>query len=39
MGEEEWKQAYYVDSRKPRYRLYIMLLIVGVIVVSAFAIN
>lgn len=36
MREEEWKQDYYVDSRKPSYKLYAMLLIVGVIVVSAF---
>lgn len=38
MGEEDkpMMQSYYVDSRRPRYRLYALLLIVGIVVVTAF---
>jgi hypothetical protein len=38
MSEEQqtMTQSYYVDSRRPRYRLYALLLVIGVIVVTAF---
>lgn len=39
MADEQEKQAlqtYYVESRRPKYRLYALLLVIGVIVVSAF---
>lgn len=38
MSEEQPRsmQPYYVESKRPRYRIYVMLLIIGIIAVTAF---
>ena len=34
--QETQEQTYYVESRRPRYRMYAVLLIIGIVIVSAF---
>lgn len=37
MDEKTMAKTYYVESRRPRYKIYALLLIICVVVVAAFA--